>query len=423
MRIITSSEELDDASKSQESILFNVDQLLARERTESVLNQDAEPPEATEDEIVYELEDEQVYGPVEWVEVPRSTEVMAIGDLHGSMEAFEANMKHLNLINESGDWIGGNRKVVFHGDILADRGTDGIAILEKIHALRKQARLAGGNITVLAGNHEDFAISFLIGRTLFHPEGRVDPYSMCMLYSQGKGILELAQFGSQDVQSLNPNDYSDSFELWDNLKDEKQLILENMRQTEHGREILEEICDMRIAEVIDDTLFLHCPPTTAMLEEILNRGGADEINQIFQAGLRGAIFEDIEPSQEFHDIADTFLDTHNRTPFSDDRYADALRSIGINAVFFGHHDETHDKWGNVIGVGYWNEGEVTLVAVDRSAFKAGCLTDERSAAWIDKAGEILIGPSNEKGRELPAPAIDPLAITLDQTAPLPESRA
>lgn len=57
-----------------------------------------------------------------------------------------------------GRWIGGNRRLVFLGDIIGDRGTTGLECMRQIDRLRKEARMAGGDISVLAGNHEDIAI-------------------------------------------------------------------------------------------------------------------------------------------------------------------------------------------------------------------------------------------------------------------------
>ncbi|MDR2540241.1 MAG: hypothetical protein LBD11_00200 [Candidatus Peribacteria bacterium] len=45
--------------------------------------------------------------------VKRSSDVVAIGDLHGEMIALEGNLKSAKLIDENGNWIGGNKKVVF----------------------------------------------------------------------------------------------------------------------------------------------------------------------------------------------------------------------------------------------------------------------------------------------------------------------
>ncbi|MEK9157455.1 MAG: hypothetical protein AAB448_05015 [Patescibacteria group bacterium] len=72
--------------------------------------------------------------PKEWREVQRAHEVVAIGDLHGRYEAFLENGKHANILKEKNDntrWTGGDRAVVFLGDILADRFIDGPRILKK----------------------------------------------------------------------------------------------------------------------------------------------------------------------------------------------------------------------------------------------------------------------------------------------------
>lgn len=41
---------------------------------------------------------------------------------------------------------------------MGDRGTTGLECMRQIDLLRNEARMAGGDITVLAGNHDDIAI-------------------------------------------------------------------------------------------------------------------------------------------------------------------------------------------------------------------------------------------------------------------------
>lgn len=76
------------------------------------------------------------------------------------------NLQKAGAINSEGKWIGGNREIVFHGDILADRNTDGFHIFKRIRELQEEAKKEGGGITVLAGNHDDFAFAFLSQKDL-----------------------------------------------------------------------------------------------------------------------------------------------------------------------------------------------------------------------------------------------------------------
>ena len=80
---------------------------------------------------------------IEMIELQRKSDVIAIGDLHGEHQAMEDNLRSLDLIDDAGNWSGDNKVVVFHGDILADRGTTSLKTIEDIDMLRDQARANG----------------------------------------------------------------------------------------------------------------------------------------------------------------------------------------------------------------------------------------------------------------------------------------
>lgn len=88
--------------------------------------------------------------------------VVVIGDIHGDWKALTKSLKLANLINGRWKWIGGQTHLVQVGDIL-DRGgrpaTYGdekseSKILRHLFKLQKSARLAGGGVHLLLGNHE-----------------------------------------------------------------------------------------------------------------------------------------------------------------------------------------------------------------------------------------------------------------------------
>ena len=79
---------------------------------------------------------------------------MAIGDLHGDASAFRSTLKLAGLFDESlGGWIGGNAVLVQIGDVL-DRGDDEFELLEFLRRLKSEAKLAGGVVITMLGNHE-----------------------------------------------------------------------------------------------------------------------------------------------------------------------------------------------------------------------------------------------------------------------------
>jgi hypothetical protein len=79
--------------------------------------------------------------------------IVAIGDLHGDLEAARRALRLAGAIDEGDDWIGGQLVVVQTGDQL-DRGGDEPEITALLSRLSAQARQAGGAVHVLNGNHE-----------------------------------------------------------------------------------------------------------------------------------------------------------------------------------------------------------------------------------------------------------------------------
>jgi hypothetical protein len=79
--------------------------------------------------------------------------LVALGDLHGDLEATRGALRLAGAIDESDKWIGGELVVVQTGDQL-DRGDDEQAILELLARLQHEAAAAGGAIHLLNGNHE-----------------------------------------------------------------------------------------------------------------------------------------------------------------------------------------------------------------------------------------------------------------------------
>ncbi len=90
--------------------------------------------------------------------------IIAIGDIHGDYNALLASLYEGKVINEKGEWIGDNTIVVQVGDIL-DKGGRGQETSNKpddsewriilyLEYLQQQAKIHGGDIYLLLGNHE-----------------------------------------------------------------------------------------------------------------------------------------------------------------------------------------------------------------------------------------------------------------------------
>lgn len=82
--------------------------------------------------------------------VPR---VVAVGDVHGDIEALSAILRRAGLIDSRQSWQGGNAIFVQTGDYM-DRGPHVREVLDLFMSLEREAAAAGGKVIVLLGNHE-----------------------------------------------------------------------------------------------------------------------------------------------------------------------------------------------------------------------------------------------------------------------------
>jgi hypothetical protein len=79
--------------------------------------------------------------------------IVAIGDLHGDLDATRAAFRLAGAIDSLDLWIGGDLVVVQTGDVL-DRGDDEEAIIRLLERLGDEAASVGGAVHALNGNHE-----------------------------------------------------------------------------------------------------------------------------------------------------------------------------------------------------------------------------------------------------------------------------
>lgn len=276
-------------------------------------------------------------------EVLRSQEMVAIGDLDGSYKKFKKNLLATGVMNESGDWIAGNRKVVFIGDIIADRTPEGFKILEAINGLRKQAEASGGHISIIAGNHEKFMLDFLLKPTPADP--KYNPVLQCFYAAQGIGLAELLLFANPPLKKEELNSIDSTVLLSANNEGrlDRKVILKNMNQSPEGKMILDEICKMKLCDISDGILYVHTDPTQEMLELIADQG-VNKLNANFQNILKNVLINGKDFPKNYDSILNTFLQTNNRTFVSgnpeNDLSSDLLmrlkEQLRVKSIVFGH---------------------------------------------------------------------------------------
>jgi hypothetical protein len=79
--------------------------------------------------------------------------VVAVGDVHGNLDALRAILQKSGLIDGTNHWIGGRATLVQVGD-LVDRGPKSRAVLDLLMALQKEASRQRGSVRINLGNHE-----------------------------------------------------------------------------------------------------------------------------------------------------------------------------------------------------------------------------------------------------------------------------
>jgi len=81
------------------------------------------------------------------------SKILAIGDLHGEYDSFAKLLINTGVIDEKLSWRWGKGHIVICGDVF-DRGQKVTECLWLIYKLQQQARLAGGEVHLILGNHE-----------------------------------------------------------------------------------------------------------------------------------------------------------------------------------------------------------------------------------------------------------------------------
>ena len=80
--------------------------------------------------------------------------VVAIGDVHGDLDALRTCLRVAGVVDTSDDWIGApGTTLVSTGDVL-DRGDEDWECLAYLHTLQAAARRKRGDVCLVLGNHE-----------------------------------------------------------------------------------------------------------------------------------------------------------------------------------------------------------------------------------------------------------------------------
>lgn len=263
---------------------------------------------------------------------------MVIADLHGSDEAFMDTLFVLDAVDTSGAWTREGDSLTLLGDILADRNEHGLEIVNRIAALRPQIEAAGGELNVIAGNHDVFALEYLGGL------GKI--FSLQMV-----GFRELFRL----AMGREP---ADDKELMDLPK--KEDFIERLHGREDTKPLLDFLARLKLFHTAEHeggakTLFLHAPPGVNVLA-LLTSSSRDTLDAKFQTGIGAYLASGASPRVLSQDLADfQWGEWYNCPESSSPLWTDLHEDLGIRRIVCGHR--RHE--------GARHFGPVEVVALDR----------------------------------------------------------
>jgi hypothetical protein len=175
--------------------------------------------------------------------------IVAIGDLHGDLDATRAALRLAGAIDSLDRWIGADLVLVQTGDVL-DRGDDEEAIIRLFERLAEEADAAGGAVHALNGNHE-----------------------LMNAYYDYRYVTDGGYADFEDVTVVETVD-----SLLATLKPEQRARAQALRP---GGEFARLLAERNIFLIIGNTLFTH----GSVLPEHVDLG-LDQMNGEIQAWLR-----------------------------------------------------------------------------------------------------------------------------------------
>ncbi|MFH1790577.1 MAG: cell envelope integrity protein TolA [Candidatus Omnitrophota bacterium] len=130
--------------------------------------------------------------PVESRHIATAQRHIVAGDIHGDLDGLMLDLQNAGLIDQNGNWVGGDAVFVQMGDVI-DRGSEGRAVDQFLRKLQKQAEAQGGKVVRLLGNHELMFLQGMLGN---------DGALLSWLRNGGTEILKELGVPESDMRNL-----------------------------------------------------------------------------------------------------------------------------------------------------------------------------------------------------------------------------
>lgn len=360
-----------------------------------------------------------------FLKTPFHNKIVVVGDLNGCAPALFQNLKSAGVVDDEGHWTAcAHTQLVILGDLVCDRLTTGIPLLKFMHRLTQEIAAIGGPKPIkLAGNHDEWAISFLLGKPISNRNDVLmdTPIVQCIVNEgQGIGVLEFAQFGGHPLEPLwhaidekqaPPPPVNESGVTY-LLKGVKPRIPDTSniyamlhvlhRQIVKGLpdDVRSELTDLQLVHRSGPLLFCHTPPTAAMFRELLEcdslNANISRVNQSFQKITHACLGKNKRyrwrPKRyriPFEELSEIFLATDNRVHELTESWASQLTKQGITHILYGHNNR--DPAAKQKDPAAFHVNNVELVPVDYGYLPVKELDHLRSIAVVDSDGRLHVG--------------------------------
>jgi hypothetical protein len=198
---------------------------------------------------------------VQWQGVER---IVAFADVHGAYTELTSLLQSVGIVDTDLRWTGGRTHLVSLGDLL-DRGDESRKVMDLLMRLQQEAAAAGGRVHVVVGNHEAMNV---LGDLRYVTPGEFSSYVSDedpALRAERKAGFLAAQPGATEAEfdRLFPPGY---------FGHRKLLGPEGS----YGKWILSQ----PVAIMIDDTVYMHGGPSTA-----LGNRGIEQLDRDYAAAV------------------------------------------------------------------------------------------------------------------------------------------
>lgn len=379
------------------------------------------------------------HGQLDFNEVHRETDVVYMPDIHGDVEALKNSLQAMDLINANGEWVGGNKVLVFSGDYI-DRGSSNLETLRLMKKVSVEAKKAGGRVDFLVGNHEALMIGGISGSTVtlgnWVAQGGAKVIEEVLKAGNLPTVSDPASvIGDVRILEIVHSQLTRGKKLPFTPEQLASAVLKLRQMTfEKGGEFEGLFDSMNVASQVDDVLYVHAGIDPKWSEMIADPNvGVDGINAQWREAFAKAKQGDLSAFAKFNQPGssrggnkpggefgsplwiDFYAEMGGMTQQEVEQTAANLKKAGINAMVVGHTKIDESKGGQPQKLEAFEKAGIKIINADvgmsggyRSgkAGVGGARIDTGGNVEVEMNGSRVAVHKEGKARDIQAEIVD-----------------